>query len=56
MILTCEGDGQCTGEVWRDGTRLDTLLLAATTRPGSVGLRSYGVDARFHHLMVYAPM
>lgn len=56
LVLTCEGDGACAGEVWRDGATLTTLSLTIAPRPGAVGLRTYGIDARFEHLMVYAPM
>ncbi len=56
LVLTCEGDGACAGEVWRDGASLATLSLTIAARPGAVGLRTYGIDARFDHLMVYAPM
>ena len=56
LVLTCEADGSCVGEVLRAGASLTTLALTVATRPGAVGLRSYGVDVAFHHLMVYAPM
>ena len=55
LVLTCAASGDCRGEVRRDGQPLTNLQLTIAGRVGSVGLRSFGIDARFHHLMVYAP-
>ncbi len=55
LVLTCEADGRCEGRVTPPSASPSVLQLDGVGRVGSVGLRSFGVDARFHHLMVYAP-
>lgn len=54
MKLTCAA-GQCSTVVFHAEIVGFNTSNPSTTRAGGVGLRSYGMDARFHYLMVYAP-
>lgn len=54
LTLTC-GAGVCSTVVTQAGSGVFSTSNPSTTRTGSVGLRSFGLDARFHYLVVYAP-
>lgn len=54
LTLTC-GAGACSTVVAQSGSGLFSTSNPSNTRSGSVGLRAFGLDARFHYLMVYAP-
>ena len=54
LTLTC-GAGQCSTVVSQSNIIVYSTSNPSNTRSGSVGLRAFGLDARFHYLMVYAP-